>query len=126
MIGAGALRRQQQENEIDRLAVERLEIDPAGQAGKQAEQLVELRQLAVRDRDAVADAGLAELLPLQQTLEKAALVLPGQLGCAGGKLLQRLLLAIDLERRHDGIGRDEIGERHGTLPGIRELCGRTR
>ena len=54
-----------------------------------------------------------------------ALVLAAELGRFGGKLLQRLLLAVDLQGRNDGVGRDEIGERHETLPGIRELCGQT-
>ena len=36
-----------------------------------------------------------------------------KLGRAGGEFLDRLLLIIDLERRNNRIGRDEIGERHG-------------
>src|SRR2546429_4139603 len=31
----------------------------------------------------------------------------------GGQLLQDLLLAVDLQCRNDGIGRNEIGEQHG-------------
>src|SRR2546429_6814434 len=31
----------------------------------------------------------------------------------GGQFLQDLLLAVDLQCRNDGIGRDEIGEQHG-------------
>ena len=80
MIGAGAFRREQQEDQIDRLAVERLEIDRPLQPRKQPEQLVELRQLAVRNGDAVADAGRAELLALQQDFEDRALALAGELG----------------------------------------------
>ena len=37
MIGAGAFRREQQKNQIDRLAVERLEIDRTLQPREQAE-----------------------------------------------------------------------------------------
>ena len=50
----------------------------------------------MRDGDAVANPCRAKLLPLQQNLEYSALALPGQLGRFGGKLLERLLLAIDL------------------------------
>ena len=38
MIGAGALRREQQKNEIDRLAVERFEIDRPIEPREQSEQ----------------------------------------------------------------------------------------
>ena len=113
VVGARGFRRQQQENQIDRLAVERLEIDRLVQPREQAEQPTELRQLAVRNGDAIADAGRAELLALQQHFEDRALVLAGQFGRARGQLLDRLLLAVDLERRNDRVRRDEIGERHG-------------
>ena len=46
MIGAGAFRGQQQEHQVDRLAVHRFEIDRAVEARKQADQLFQLRQLA--------------------------------------------------------------------------------
>ena len=42
--------------------------------------------------------------------------LAAELGSLGGQLLQRLLLAVDLERRNDGVRRDEIGEKHGPFP----------
>ena len=38
---------------------------------------------------------------------------PVSLRSFGGELLDGLLLAVDLQRRNDRIGRDEIGERHG-------------
>ena len=60
MVGPGALRRQQQEYQIDRLAIHRLEIDRAFETGKQSEQFFQLGKLAVRDGDTVADGGGAE------------------------------------------------------------------
>src|SRR5262249_1922018 len=69
VICAGAFRCEQKEDEIDPLAVERFEIDRAVEPRKQAEQLVQLGELAVRYRYPVADAGRAELLALQQGLE---------------------------------------------------------
>ncbi len=73
----------------------------------------ELGQLAVRNGDAVADGGRAELFALQQNFQNRFFALSGQFGCARGKLLNRLLLVIDLERRNDGVRRNEIGKRHG-------------
>ena len=113
VIGAGGFRRQQQKNQIDRLAVERLEIDRPLQPREQPEQAAELRQLAVRNGDAVADRGGAELLALQQDFQNRALVLAGEFGRARGEFLDRLLFIVDLERRNNRVRRDEIGERHG-------------
>ena len=120
MVGAGAFRRQQHEDQIHRLAVERLEIDRPIEPCEQPEQLVEPDELAVRNGDPVADSGRAQLLALQQGLENAALALPGQLRGLRGKLLDRLLLAVDLQRRKDCVRRDEIVERHGTRSGDRQ------
>src|SRR4029079_9485678 len=121
MIGAGAFRREQQEDETDRLPVERFEIDRPFQPCKQAEQLVELRKLAVRYRDAVADSGGAELFALHQRFENRLFAMAGNLRGLGGKLLQRLLLAVDPQRRNDRIERDNVGKRHGTFSRIETL-----
>jgi hypothetical protein len=67
----------------------------------------------VRNGNAIADRGRTELLALQQDFQNRALILTRELGRAGGEFLDRLLLIIDLERRNNRIGRDEIGERHG-------------
>ena len=53
MVGAGRFRREQQKHQIDRLAVERLEVHGPFQPRKQTEQLIELGQLAMRNGDAV-------------------------------------------------------------------------
>ena len=79
MVGARALRRKQEENQIDRLVVERFEIDRPVEAREQTEQLVELGQLAMRNGNAIADAGRAQLLTLQQDLEDLALALAGHI-----------------------------------------------
>ena len=55
----------------------------------------------------------AELLALKQDLEDRALVLAGELGRTRSQFLDRLLLAVNLERRNDRVRRDEIGKRHG-------------
>src|SRR5262249_60154806 len=83
-------------------------------------QLVEPRELAVRNGATMPDSGRAELLALEQGLKDGALVLSGQLRGLRSKLLDRLLLAIDLQRRKDRVRRDEIVERHGTRSGDRQ------
>src|SRR3954468_9884322 len=116
VIGAGAFGGEQQEDEIDRLAVHRFEIDWTIETREQAEDLFQLGQLAVGNGDAVADRGGAELFALQEHLENGTLVLPGQLGGLGREFLKRLLLAVDLQCRENRLGRDQIGNRHGSLP----------
>jgi hypothetical protein len=58
---------------------------------------------------------------LHQDLENGAFVLAGKFRGLGGEFLQRLLLAIDLQRRNDRIGRHETGERHGTFPKLQKV-----
>src|SRR5215475_1053616 len=113
MIGPGAFWREQQEYQVDRLAIERFEIDRPLQPCKDAKQLGELRQLAMRNGNTVADTGRAELLALRENFEDRPFALARQLGGLGGELLQGLFLAVDLQRRNDRIRRDEIVERHG-------------
>ena len=96
VIGAGALGREQEEDEVDRLVVERLEIDRLREPREQAEDAVEARELAVRDGDAAADAGRAELLALQKRIEDLALRQAGELGRLLRDRLDRLLLALAL------------------------------
>src|SRR6478609_4865154 len=73
VIGAGAFGGEQQEDEINRLAIHRFEIDRTIETREQPEDLFQLGQLAMGNGDAVADRGGAELLPLQQHLEHCAL-----------------------------------------------------
>ncbi len=115
MVGAGGFRCEQQKHQIDRLAVERLEIDSPFEPSKQSEQLIELGQLAVRNGDAVAHAGRTKLLALLQRLQDGPLTLAAELGGLRRQFLQDLLLAVDLQCRNDGIGRDKIGEEHGAF-----------
>src|ERR1700745_1048042 len=113
MIGTGAFGRQQQKNKVDRLIVERVKIDRPLEARKQSEQSRQIRHFPVRNGNAVADRGGAELFPLHQDVEYRSFALPAQQGGARGQLLQHLLLIIDLERRKNRVWRDQIGERHG-------------
>ena len=57
MLGAGIGRRQQQEDEVDLAPVDRLVIDRLGEPREQAVDPLEPLDLAVRDRNALAEAG---------------------------------------------------------------------
>jgi hypothetical protein len=112
VIGAGAFGRQQEKDQIDRLAVERLEIDRPIEPREQSEQPAEIRHLAVGNGDAVADSRGAELFALHQDLENGLLALAGEHRGTRRELVQRLLLIVDLEGGQDRVRCDEIGERH--------------
>ena len=72
MIGAGRLGRDQEKNQIDRRAIERVEVDRPLEPRENPEDRFDSRQLAVRNGDAVAYAGGAETLALQQRVEDLA------------------------------------------------------
>ena len=61
--------RDQEEDEVDRHAIERLEVDRPLQPAENAEDAPAFGELAVRDGDAVADACRAQPLALQQRIE---------------------------------------------------------
>jgi hypothetical protein len=62
----------------------------------------------VRDRDAGTHAGRTELFALHQYVEDLALAASGEVRRFGREFVQRLLLAVDLERRNNRLRRDEI------------------
>ena len=114
MIGAGAFRREQKKNQVNRLIVERIKINRTIKAREHSEQFVQLRQLGMRNGDAVANAGGTKLLALLQGLRDYALILSCKRGGARRELHNSLFLAVRLERWNDRIRREEIDERHGT------------
>src|SRR3954468_6325434 len=103
VIGARAFRRQQQENRIDRSLVDRVEIDGMAEPREHADRLGQPGHAAVRDGDAAADAGRAEPLALQQTVEQATLVEAVKLRRFGGQLGQQGLLAGRLYTGQNGV-----------------------
>jgi hypothetical protein len=112
VIGARSFGGEQQEHEIDRVAVDGLEVDRLGEPHKDADDALESRDLAVRDGDALAKTGRAEALALKQQIEDHALRQSGTPGSARRELLKELLLALHPERRKDRIGGDEVAEMH--------------
>ncbi len=95
MVGAGTLGGQQDANQIDRLLVDRLEVDRRLQAGEHRLQVGQLGKLTVRDGDAVAHTGRAKPLALHEDIEDTPLGEVDQIGGAPRQLLQGLLLAGD-------------------------------
>ena len=69
MVGPRLLRRQQDEDQVDRLLVDRVEVDGPFEPREEALDPVDARELAVRDRDPVSDARGPEPLPLQEDVE---------------------------------------------------------
>src|SRR5690606_8245349 len=80
VVCPGRLRCQQHENQVDRLIVDRIEVDRRLQPGEDTVETVQVRQLAVRDADAVADARGAQALALHKYLEQRTLGLAGDFG----------------------------------------------
>ena len=90
MIGASWLWCKQEKDQIDRLVINRIKIDRLGEAGKEANHLVEVLELAVWDGDAVAHTGGAKTLTLEQFVEDIPDFETGDLGSTGCQLLQGL------------------------------------
>jgi hypothetical protein len=98
--------------EIDRLIVQRLEIDRRFQSREDASDALHAGQLAVRNGDAVADTGGSQLFALQDRLENVALGNTRDSGCALGQKLEHLLLGAGLQRRQDCRNVDKIVQSH--------------
>ena len=69
VIRARFRRRQQQEDEVDGTAVDRLIIERFGEPDEQAVDLLQPVDLAMRNGDALAEPGRPELLALRQARE---------------------------------------------------------
>ena len=103
MIGARTLGRHQQENDVDRTLVDRIEIDGMDDAREQPDRLVEICETTVWNGDAAADAGRAQPLTLEQAVEQLALVELENGGGAGRQLGQQRLLAGRLHLGQNGV-----------------------
>src|SRR5512134_795898 len=101
----GAVRHQQHEDELHRLAIGRVERDRLLRAHERAQCLLQALYPAVGNGDAAAEPGGPELLPREQAVENQAardlvVVLEEE-----PHLLEQALLAADLEVQH------HVGER---------------
>src|SRR5215207_6811915 len=114
MIRSRALRGEQEEQDVGRLTIEGFEVDRAIKPCQEAEETVELRQLAVRNCNAFPDAGGAKPLALQQSLVDYALLKTRQPRRLSGKLVQRLLLATDPQSGQHGFGTKKFQQGHSS------------
>jgi len=73
-VGAGALGRHQQEHDVDRALVDRIEIDRLSEPREQTVRFIERSHPAMWNGNATTDAGRAQALALDQAVEQAALV----------------------------------------------------
>ncbi len=108
VIGAGGFRRDQHEHEVDGQAVGRLVVDGPLQPRKDAEDLLAFRELPMRHRRAVADAGRAEALALEDRIEDFPRRKPGNRGGPFAHFLKGLLLPVDAQGGEHPIGLDDF------------------
>ena len=96
MLGAGIGRGEEEEDEIDRQSVDRLEIDRLREPREIAEHAAQPLDLPVRNRGAGAEAGRADLLARIEAGDDVPRREAGQPRRGGGELLdQRLLVGGD-------------------------------
>ena len=108
VVGARALGRQQKKQHVDGFAVQRLEIDRLLQPCEQPEEPLQLRQLAMRDRDTLADPGRAEPLALKERVKDLPLVPPDQTRRVSSQIVQRLLLGLCPEGGRDRLRTEKV------------------
>jgi len=88
VVGAGAHRRQQHHHQVNRLVVDRLEVDRGVQPREQRRHPVRAGDLAVRNGEPVAEPGRAQRLAIAHGLVDDRLVLSCDLGGSLGKPLK--------------------------------------
>ncbi len=125
VIGTGGFRSQQQKDQIHRLLVDGLEIDRVLEACEQAVKAVQVGHLAVRNGDAVADAGGAQPLAFHKDVEDGPLVQPGDIGRPPGEVLQGLFLAGGAQIRDNGLGTDELVDFHDRFLALTPVWNRS-
>ena len=91
MIRPGTFGRQKEKHNVDRLIIERLEIDPSLKPSENAGNLLDTRQFSVRNRYSSANASGAQPLTLQNRVENIPLDQAGQFGRPLRQDLQQLL-----------------------------------
>src|SRR5579863_1951976 len=107
------LRRDEQKKQIRRFAVERVEIYSARSAPKDTDDLLDAADLAMGDRDAVADRGRTQSLALvQHGVELRQVDLAPLRHKAGRQLIENMRLVAPAETRQDHLGRQDFGNFH--------------
>src|SRR5258708_4501326 len=113
MVRSGAFRREQKKHEVDRLVVDGAVVYGRVQSCEQPVDALQVRKPAMRNCHPLADAGRTQTLALDERLQYATFRKPRQHSRAPGKLLEELLLALDLQRGNNTIRREQICDVHG-------------
>ena len=95
MVGARAHGSEQQHHQVDRLIVHRFELHRGFQLGEHRRHRAEAGKLAVRDGDAVAEPGRAQLFAIVDGFEDGRRILARDLGCPLGQPLQHVQFGLD-------------------------------
>ena len=126
MIGACRFRCQQQEDEVNRLVIERLEIDRALQPCEETKESAQFRKLAMRNRHTTTDAGRAELFTLKQDFQNFLFALSRQ-GLLGEDIFKFFEDGEELKSSLEYYCREgrEAGLREITRHTVRNIRGET-
>ena len=116
MLGAGVGRRQEEEDEVHLASVDRLVVDRVRQAREQAINAVQAFDLAMRNGNALAEAGRAEPFALADARQDLASVEAEALRRDLRKLLQQGALVAARQRRLDRIKIEEFRKLHRPGP----------
>jgi hypothetical protein len=113
MLGSGVGRRQQQERQVDRLPVDRLIVDWIRQPDDQGIDALQPLDLAMWDRDAIAEARRAEPLALGNGFDDRRRVDAKPCRRKHAEHLQELALVAGRQADADGVEVEKITELHG-------------
>jgi len=110
------LRNHEQEEMVGRLAVDRLEIDPAGAPGEGSDQSIQAGHFPVGNRHSFADPGALQRLPLEKDLEQPVGVDLGlRLRHRLGHLGQNISLGHHPQIEGHGVLHEDIHDLHHDL-----------
>ena len=113
MVRARPFRRQQQENQIDRLIIERFEVDRFGQSRKQPEQPFQTGNAGMRYGYPMTNAGRAESFPFLQRIEDRFGTACQEPAGAAREIAKQLRLVGCSQRYDHAVAVDEVGDIHG-------------
>jgi hypothetical protein len=112
MIGASAGRRQQHDDKIDRLVIDRIELDRLVQPGEQGNDLIKAGDLAMGNGDAIAQAGRPQLFTAGDRSEDVVGRMPGQFRRSRSKLLKQLAFRLHASATKHCALNQNIGQFH--------------
>ncbi len=108
MLRARVGRREQEKDEVNRQIVHRLEVDRLRQAGEQAGHLPDPVELGMRQRNAAAEAGRSEFLPIRQLVGDRTRRRANQRCGRGAEQLEQHLLGRRRDAGKHGVGPEQI------------------